>query len=136
MNKMLNSLNKKRMVVALIALVSISVLVMIGMKNRTDTPSGPRGAAIVINEEGFLPSSLTVLKGTTISIINDSEKDVTIVFESQSGGELPFGLDRAEISPGQLFSFIPDEKRSINYFEVSNSNNPNFRGVIVVVEQK
>jgi plastocyanin len=73
-----------------------------------DLPGDTSNAKISIKNMKFVPSTITVAKGTTIEIVNDDSVDHTVV-SADAGFESP------TITPGSKFTVLADEPGTFGY---------------------
>lgn len=107
-------------VVAILACASLTIVLL-----QKNNPKAPKGVSVLISEDGFEPSTLTIQKGTAVIWRNDDTESHRVAanpFPTHS--DLPELDSGNNIPPGGDYSFTFDKSGTFNYHdELAPHNN-------------
>lgn len=115
--------------VVLVVLAAAGAAVFVTTKDKKDTEVVPTSATVEITKDGYMPSTLSVQTGATVTWKNSDDKPHTVESTPYpSHTDLP-GLDSKTILPGASYSFTFDQGGSFKYYDGAEMKN---NGVVQV----
>ncbi len=114
-----------------VAVISIIVAFSFFKKDKADTPVQETTQEIVLSDQGFLPKTVSVKKGTRVVWINNSKDTATVNSDDHPSHTKSPVLNLGEFEPGSNLQLILDKPGTYSYH---NHLNPEMTGTVIITE--